>query len=197
MIDQPLTAVEREQVIRILDKWMTRCRVALWSYNEAATQANTAEKRMGVPATVFSAIVATGVFATIQSNPALGWRIATGIVALLASVLTALQTFLRPAERAEQYREAARNYGQVRRKIERAQIFLPVTRQEADKVLEELAEALTEVARGRPNVPRSIWDRANYHIRGRSDARGLRALWLRVRANLTFGMDQSVRKSRE
>jgi hypothetical protein len=55
-------------------------------------------------------------------------------------------------------------------------------------VLAELAEAVADAGRGKPNVPQATWDRAEYKIKGTSDARGLRALRLRLGDRLHFGM---------
>ena len=190
MTATPLSEDESRQIDLLMSRWLERARVALAAYNDATTRTMAAERRLGVPAVFITAVVGTGVFATLQSDPALSWRIATGILAVLAAVLTALQTFLRQAERAEQYREAARSYSRFRRRVERARLFPPATREEADAVLDELSEELAEAARGKPNLPQRIWDRADFKVRGTSDARGLRALWLRLRDSLDFGLSE-------
>ncbi len=183
-----LSKQEKSGVESVFNNWLTRTRVALKAYNDATTRAVAAELRLGVPAVALSALVATGVFATLQSDPAVGWRIATGIVAALAAVLTALQTFLRHNERAEQFREAARGYGRMRRRIEQALLFPPLTRQEAIEVLTELAEELGQTSIGKPNVPQSIWDRAEYLVKGTADARAHRAFFIWLRERLHFGI---------
>jgi hypothetical protein len=185
---EPLSADEAKGVDVVLASWLIRTRVALKAYNDATTRAAAAEWRLGIPAIALSALVATGVFATLQSDPELGWRIATGIVAALAAVLTALQTFLRHNERAEQFRGAARGYGRMRRRIEQAQLFPPTTREEAIALLEELAEELDETSIGNPNVARSIWDRAEYLVKGTADARAYWAFLIWIRERLHFGV---------
>jgi hypothetical protein len=198
MTATPLSNDERRQVDLLLRRWLERARVALAAYNDATTRTIAAERRLGIPAVLMTALVGTGVFATLQEDPALPWRIATGILAVLAALLTALQTFLRQAERAEQYREAARSYSRFRRRIERAQLFPPDTREETQALLDELSEELAAAARGKPNLPQRIWDRADYKVRGTSDARGPRALWLRVRDALDFGLsERDVRRVEE
>ncbi len=107
---------------------------------------------------------------------------------MLAAVLAALQTFLKNAERSEQFREAARGYGRLRREIEQARLFGPGTREEAVELLDAIGEKMAEAGRGKPNVPLSVWDRADYKVNGTSDARGLRALRVRSREWLDFGL---------
>jgi hypothetical protein len=188
MSDETLSEEQRREVVVVLERWLQRCRVALSAYNEATTGTIAAERRLGIPAVALSAVVATAVFATVENQPALGWRIATGAVAVAAAVLTALQTFLRHQERAEQFRSAARSYGRLRRRIELAILFPPATRESAKAVLDDIAEGLAEAGRGKPNVSQAIWDRAEYKVKGRSDARGLRALRMRLRGALDFGV---------
>lgn len=188
--DRALTADEQRKIDEMLGHWLDRARVALSAFNDATTRTAASERRLGIPAVFLSSVVATGVFATLQKDPALGWRIATGVIAVLAAVLGALQTFLRQAERAEQYREAARSYGRLRRRIERARLLPPETRNDADALLDELGDALAEAARGKPNVPQRIWDRAEYKVKGTTDARGVRAFGMRMRDRLDFGVGE-------
>jgi hypothetical protein len=192
-VDDPvLTDDEQRHVIELLDRWLERVRVALSAYNDATTRTIAAERRLGVPAVVIGAMVATGVFATVQKNPALVWRIVTGGLALLAAGLTTLQTFLRQSERTAQYREAARGYGRIRRRIELAILFPPVTEGQAHALLVELSDAMDEAARGKPNLPQGVWDRADYKVKHVSDARGWRALRLRLRERLSVGVGVGV-----
>jgi hypothetical protein len=76
---------DRAEIVTILVKWMTRCRVSMFAYNMATDIATGRERYLGIPATVLSAVVATSVFATLSRDPSIGWRIATGTAALLSS----------------------------------------------------------------------------------------------------------------
>ncbi|HEU5142583.1 MAG TPA: SLATT domain-containing protein [Solirubrobacterales bacterium] len=183
-----LSPQELSELRRLLENWLQRCRVALSAYNDATTRTVAAAHRLGVPAVMLSALVATGVFSTLEEDPAVSLRIATGVLAVAAAVLTALQTFLRHEERAEQYREAARSYGRIRRRIEQAIRFPPARAAEARQLMDSLANSLDEASKGKPNVPQRVWDRAEFKVKGRCDARGLRALRLRMRERLDFGM---------
>lgn len=186
-----LTVEQQRDVLEVLARWLERVRVALAAYNDATTRTIAAERRLGIPAVVIGAVVATSVFATVSKNPSLAWRIITGGLALVAAVLTALQTFLRQSERAGQYREAARGYGRIRRRIELAMLFPPETKQDAHDLLVEVSEAMDEAARGKPNLPQGIWDRADYKVKHTSDARGVRAFRMRMNDRFRFGLGDS------
>jgi hypothetical protein len=188
--NETLSPVQQQQIVEVLERWLVRCRVAVSAYNQATTRTAAAGQRLGAPAAALSALVATGVFATLSHQPALGWRIGTGIAAVAAAVLAALQTFLRLPDRAEQYRAAARAYGALRRRIEQARLLPPVTPQRADALLSEIRQDLRDAAVGKPNVPQHIWNRAEYKVRGTSEARGFSALWLRIRQAADFGIGE-------
>jgi hypothetical protein len=177
----PLTQEEREGVDRLIREWLVRCRVSLKAYNDATTRTATHSRWLGGTAAGLSALVATAVFASLKENPSTWMQILTGVVAVLAGVLSALHTTLRSNERAEQFREAARGYGSLRRRLEQALLFGPATREEAKETLEELYKALADAGRGKPNVSRSVWDRAEFKVKGTSDAHGLRARLLGIR----------------
>jgi hypothetical protein len=188
MAATPLTDEERRRIDHVLEQWLTRSRVAIAAYNDAAARGASRARLLGATSAALSAVVATAVFASLEKDPALGWRIATGIVAVVAAGLAAIQTTLKSAERAEQFRETSRGYGRLRRAIERARLFPPTTREDADKLLDALSEEMAEAGRAKPNVPLSVWDRADYKVNGTSDARGLRALRLRAGDWLDFGV---------
>jgi len=56
----------------------------------AASEAEKWNTYLGVPVTVASTIVGTSIFATIHESPEMGWRIAAGLLALLAALLSSL-----------------------------------------------------------------------------------------------------------
>jgi hypothetical protein len=60
----------------------------------------------------------TAIFATLKQDPALGWKVATGAVSLVAVVFAGLQTFLNFSERAQKHVVSATGYSKVRRRLE-------------------------------------------------------------------------------
>lgn len=180
MADELLSESKIDEAVNVLENWKRRCQVSMRCYNAATDSAARRERLIGVPATLLSAIVATAVFVTVSQDPAVEWKIATGVIALGSAGLTGLQTFLRLAERVEQYREAARRYGRLRRRIEQTLLLMPASRQQLDEVLSELSESLDSAASGSPNAPRLAYLRADLEVRGRIKTSGLDGvrLWL-------------------
>ena len=121
--------------------------------------------RLGVPAAALSAVVATSIFATVASDPAIGWKIASGTLSLVAAVLVSLQTFFGHAERAREHRAVAGEYAALRRRAEvfRARDSLPDSRaDEAEQIndLEWLRGRLDELGTSSPLIPPKSYQRA-------------------------------------
>jgi hypothetical protein len=62
---------------------------------KAAESLEAWHRRLGVPVVLLSAVVATSIFATVAADPALGWKILTGLLSLAAAMLASLN-LLRP-----------------------------------------------------------------------------------------------------
>lgn len=165
MASGELSDEEVEKYIDLLQKWNHRCRRALIAYNGATDRSAAANLWVGVPASVLSAIVATAVFSTLSKDPATGWRIATGLLALASALLAALQAFLKLDERAEIYRQAARRYGEERRRVEAAIVAFPRDRENAEALMAGIRQKLDEAAASAPaNAPRGLWRAASKEI---------------------------------
>ena len=58
--------------------------------------------KLGVTVTILMAVVVTSIFGTLSQNDKIVWLvIATGTISVLASILSALQTFLKFSETAQ------------------------------------------------------------------------------------------------
>jgi len=75
-------------------------------------------KALGVPVIVTSAVVSTAIFASLQQNAAVGWKIATGLLSLAAATLAALQTFFNYTSIAQKHLASARAWSSIRRRLE-------------------------------------------------------------------------------
>ena len=108
------------------------------AHYEIADQAGRRHVVLGVPTLILSAVVSTSIFASIDSSPAEGWKIAAGLVAAAAADLAALQTFFGFAELAEKHKASGAAYLALRMRIEN--FLLRIATPGADR-----AAALTEL----------------------------------------------------
>ncbi len=141
------------------------------AHYKAADIASKWQNRLGIPVVVTTSIVGTSIFATINSNPGVGWKIGAGTISLLAAVLASLQTFFKFSELAEKHRIAGANYGAARREID---IFnLQYTGQKdsdrsaALEHLQKIASNLSRLASESPRVPDNAFKLAIKEIEGK------------------------------
>ncbi|MFM0736054.1 SLATT domain-containing protein [Paraburkholderia xenovorans] len=137
---------------QLLLKWIRRARESQMSHYDMADLLSSRERRVGWLVTALTAFVGTAVFASLNANavsPAL--RIVVGLVSVTAAVSSALQTFLRYAERAEKHRSAGARYGAVRRRLEA--IFAGDPDALDGHYLTAIRDELDRLAEDSPNVP--------------------------------------------
>ena len=104
---------------------------------------------LGIPSAALSAIAGGSIL-----NDKAG--LVTGLVALLASALIALSTFLNPSERESQHQRAGVSYGRLRRLIRQfVQIdpFLPQSEDALRARLDELTENVSNLQAEAPAIP--------------------------------------------
>lgn len=131
-------------------------------------------RTVGIPSVVFSTVVATSVFSTLSESVDIRIRLLTGVVALLAAILAALQAFLGYGDRAEKHRHAGARYGKVRRDID---IFLLRLKaggfaSEADAIsaLQQIGDEMGVLAADHPNLSEPIYQQARREFAAIQDA---------------------------
>ena len=149
----------------LLHDWYRRAREAQFAHYEAAKPLSSANYKLGVPVAVLSGLVGTSIFATLQEQPNLAFKIVVGIVSVLAAVLASLQTFLRFSERAEKHRAAAVRYGALRREVETA---VAKGGPYDDKVVDGLREKLDSISSDSPEIPDRVWKKIETMLKTRT-----------------------------
>lgn len=155
-----------EPLKALLGEWTIRARLALFTYNRAASNCRTWDSLIGGTATILTAAVGTAVFATLKNEISTTSRVIVGTVSILAAILSALGVFAALPKRIEQYEAAARRFGAVRRELEQALAKIAVNGTVDMGLLDELRERLNSAAESSPNAPRRIWNRTRRHIKG-------------------------------
>jgi hypothetical protein len=127
--------------------------------------------RIGAPAALLSAIVATSIFATLSGDPTLGWKLATGLVSLAAAGLASLQLFFNYSEKSAQHRASGAAYAALRRELELLIIRAgdqagpqQSDRQELLGALDRMRLRFDELADSSPLIPDRAWQRATAEI---------------------------------
>jgi hypothetical protein len=149
---------DRTAVEMILGGWHNKCRRNRTANYLAANAYSRKHVKFGVVAVSLSAIVGTGVFASLgkQVNPTI--QILVGGMSVAAAVLAALQTFLKHGDRASSHRQAAARYGALVRQIE---TLLATSKNIlSTEVLDELRTKMDKLAQETPQLPEHIWKRS-------------------------------------
>jgi hypothetical protein len=151
-------------VLKLLEDWDKRATASSEAHYALAGRLAGRNIQLGVPVVVLTTIIGTSVFATLQKEVGTGWRLAIGVVSVLAAVLASVQTFLRFAERAEQHRAAAENWAAIRREIAQKRALHPeylAARGDPQKYLDGLRRQIDQVSAQSPEMGEKTW--AYYH----------------------------------
>jgi hypothetical protein len=160
-----------EAVLALMREWQERASISQDAHYVIATRLSSYNLVFGVPVVVFSTVVGTSVFATLQENVSVGWRIGVGIVSVIAAVLASLQTFLRFQERAEKHRAAAEHWAAIRREIDQMLALHPdylAERSDPKEYLDQLRQRMGEVSAQAPEIGHKDWSAAEARYDGRA-----------------------------
>jgi cobalamin biosynthesis protein CobD/CbiB len=136
-------------------QWMGGLRILNIAHKYAAARCRHQYRSTGLLATVLSTLVATGLF-TNASKAASPWvALATGIVSVLAAVVSASHSFLRYAERSEQHRDASAGYGDLRRELEMG-VACSVDDRELRKIMEAVRTRWVKLDRSALPIPTKV-----------------------------------------
>lgn len=141
----------------LLARWRRNCLRSQIANYEAANRFSRRHLWFGIPSVLLSAIVATSVFATLETQLSLWPRIVVGLTSMLTAVFAALQTFLRFNERASTHRALGAEYGAIKREIDQ---ILAVGNEGdcvSDEQLNTVRTRMDSVAKQAPEIPEDIW----------------------------------------
>jgi hypothetical protein len=108
---------------------------------------------VGIPVVVVSATIGTTFFASLGKVIDTRVAVAVGLISLLSSVLAALQTFLRLAEKSEQHRISAARYRNTAREIQHVLAMSTAGRGDAVSLMEAWRKEFASLAENAPAIP--------------------------------------------
>jgi hypothetical protein len=154
-----------DDIVARAESYRRNCEIVARAQYLSADELRTKHLLLGIPALLAATAVGTTIFGTLQSNPEIKWKIATGLIAMFAGFLSALQTSLNFSERGEKHKSAGASYSSMRREFEiftlRFRQASEAQRAEALTTLEELHQQLAKLGQETPSVPDRHWDKAN------------------------------------
>ena len=152
------------ELLAAADKGRRDCQVVGRAYYLCSESLSRQNKLLGIPAAIFSAIVGTTIFSTLQTESYFVLKIVTGLIAISAVILTALQTFLNPLKESERHRTAGGKFLTMKREYELYSLHYRGAdanmAHEAFAHFEKLARAQNGLHDESPTIPDKFWDRA-------------------------------------
>jgi hypothetical protein len=155
---RPWTKEERD----LLRDWAARARAGQHAHYFLMTRLRRRNLALGVPVVVFTAVVGTSLFATLANagdRVPLGLRIPVAVASVAASVLAAVQTFLKFQERAERHGLAADWLSAIHREIEQVLLARDDEIPTPQAILGRFRKEINKVVQNYPEVGERTWHR--------------------------------------
>ena len=161
----PTTSLfEPDDPNELLRGWLLHAHKGRDRHDLAARRCDQRRYLIGVPATIVATIVVTSTFAALQGSPDRLLQLVVGVLAIVAAILTSLQTFLDLGARAERHRLAGVRYKAVIRHLE--QLGIGTIKGGLDApVVTELRQRLDALEEEMPVVSPAIYDQVEAKYR--------------------------------
>jgi hypothetical protein len=152
---------------RLYGSWHRRVAAAEHGHRLMADRLRRRYFLLGIPVVVFTTLVGTSAFASMQNASANNITtrnadsdvvlLLVGGISVLAAVLSSLQTFLRYSTRAEGHRIAALRYETLRREMAETLALEPGRRGQADRTLDSARNRMDRYAKESPTIGERMW----------------------------------------
>src|ERR1022692_2903244 len=138
--------------IQVLEDWRNRLVPNQIAQFKACKHFVRRHYLLGISATLLAAATSTSLFATLNKDLGMWPRIATAMVSFISALLTSAVTFLQYGSRAEGYRIASAQFGNVRREIDILQRYMPKSREEQIAALQKVSAEIGEISKQAPPI---------------------------------------------
>jgi hypothetical protein len=142
---------------RLLSTWHRRMDACQHAYYLEAERYKRWHLWLGIPAVIFSTVVGTAVFATLENQVGISARVIVALVSIAAAVLAGLQTFLRLSETAAAHAQAGDWYAAIKRDIEQLRALRRDERGHAKTCTDVLRKEMNKVSQKSPELRESLW----------------------------------------
>jgi len=140
----------------LLQKWHKGLRLLQVGNFRAATYYSKLGKRFGVFVVIITSVVSSAIFGTLGESEYKGLQLVAGLISVLGTVLSSLQTFLGYSERSASHKEAAVGYGELRTEVEMLLASDLTAISNWDKRVDSIRIRWLDVDKGAPTLPSRI-----------------------------------------
>jgi hypothetical protein len=143
---------------QLLSAWHRRMEACQHAYYLEAERYKRWHFWLGIPAVIFSTVVGTAVFATLENQSvSISARVVIALVSIAAAVLAGLQTFLRLSETAAAHGHAGDWYSAIKRDIEQLRALRRDERGSAKACTDTLRKEMNKAGQKSPELSESLW----------------------------------------
>ncbi len=104
--------------IELLTQWKNGLRVRHIAHSKALSYYSSMDRIIGLLSTLFTAVVATTIFASMNESQEKTLILIAGLISILATLASAANAFLKYGELAERHKQAVASFGSLRRELE-------------------------------------------------------------------------------
>lgn len=141
----------------LLKTWRDEIKVMTGTHYQLSTKIRRLNYFLGVPAILMTMLIASYVFFTINQDPGFWIKMLVGLIALLVTILTSLQTFLKYSEQAENHRNASARYQALLNALDQALAIPPKDETALGDWCDKLRERWDELNLEAPTVSRKLF----------------------------------------
>lgn len=147
------------EVRRLIEYWMYRAARMQEAHYTAERSFNSKHYRLGIAAVTLGVVVSSSVFATVSIKPDLWAQIIVGLLSITATLLTALQTFLKYNELSDKHRLCAAKFAHINHRLELLRRLPPPTDDEVRSQLLVIEAEWDSIRVNSVSIPIGIWER--------------------------------------
>lgn len=147
----------------LLLEWQQKAHILHRCNAQLAAETDALGRRLGLIATLLSAVVTTSIFSTLTQSDKTIWIIVTGLLSIITIIVATAHQYLKLPERSLRYNQSVSLYGKLRREIE-----IALHEMDGKKISEDLFNKLsnewTELDKKVPPVPNNIYQKVKNEI---------------------------------
>ncbi len=147
--------MQNQEILTLIRKTKVDALYAMKSYYNASARYENYNRIVGSFVIALSAIVGTSIFVSIAKSPELKYKVLAGLLAIAATVLSSLQTFLKFDERSQNFRIFGNKFRAIKVKVQEAEhkyLAGLLNDREAIESASKLREETSEVIKGAPVI---------------------------------------------
>jgi len=146
----------------LMHRWQKDIRMYQIAHLRTSARSSTAGRLLGLIVTIFSVIVGTSIFASLNSSNSQAILITVGVISLVATVISGVNSFLNYGERTERHQAAGIKYGSLRRRID--ECLATMTDDQLKEEIKTIRSAVDQLEQESPVIPQKYIDEATRHI---------------------------------